>query len=119
MRRYYMKNSEAYRRRERAWRAANPEKYKASVFRTRLRSEYGITPEQYEAMLRRQAGVCAICRRPPRVNRLSVDHDHGPLKTVRGLACHVCNRYRIGKNTIETAKAVLAYLESGFDGRAL
>jgi len=57
-----------------------------------LKTRYGITPEQYEAMLARQAGVCAICRNPSRgsTRRLHVDHDHATGK-VRGLLCFSCN----------------------------
>lgn len=62
-----------------------------------LKREYGITLADYNALLRRQAHRCAICRRPEQVKyrngevrRLSVDHDH-VTKTVRGLLCHRCN----------------------------
>jgi hypothetical protein len=60
---------------------------------TKLRSKYGITSEEYEAMLQEQGGVCAICRRGPEVSkhgRLAVDHDHG-TDAVRALLCSSCN----------------------------
>ena len=45
-----------------------------------LFQKYGITGEQYDAMLEAQGGRCAICQRPPaigkRIGRLVVDHDH-------------------------------------------
>lgn len=44
----------------------------------RLKKLYGITSTQYDEMLGRQGGVCAICGRPPVNNRLAVDHDHKP-----------------------------------------
>lgn len=64
---------------------------------------YGITAGQYDALLAKQGGCCAICRRPPdpssRMKRLVVDHDHqccpkNPAcgKCVRGLLCQWCNR---------------------------
>ena len=43
----------------------------AHVFNT-----YGITEEEYDAILEAQGGVCYICRRKPGRKRLSVDHDH-------------------------------------------
>ena len=82
-------------------------------------AKYGITERQYRLMLRRQKGGCAICGRKPKTRRLAVEHDHGPSRRVRGLACHVCNKFRIGMNTAETAQTVLAYLQSDFDGRTL
>jgi hypothetical protein len=55
---------------------------------------YGVTWEEYEALLTKQEHCCAICKRPPsgtKVNsRLHVDHDHRTGK-VRGLLCHSCN----------------------------
>lgn len=104
------------RRREygRAWRAANADRKRSYSL-----AQFGITVEQYDAMLKRQGGVCAICGRPPKKKRLAVEHDHGPTKRVRGLACHQCNRNKIGANTADSARRVLAYLESDFDGRNL
>lgn len=46
---------------------------------------------EYGLLLRMQDGVCAICWRPPRKYKLSVDHDHRSGE-VRGLLCHRCNR---------------------------
>lgn len=54
------------------------------------RYRYGITLEDYEAMLERQDGGCAICGRPPQGKRLSVDHNHSNGR-VRGLLCVRCN----------------------------
>lgn len=63
-----------------------------------LQREYGMTLDQYNALLRKQAHRCAICRRPESVKmkltgeprRLSVDHDH-VTGAVRGLLCQRCN----------------------------
>jgi len=93
----------------------------ASNARTRaghLRRKYGITPAQYDEMFARQGGVCAVCGRPPMTRRLAVDHDH-VTKRVRGLLCFHCNKYLVGKLNVGTAKLVLAYLDSDFDGRTL
>lgn len=100
-----------------AWRGS--EAGRTLARRVALKHDFGLTPEQYETMLARQGGVCAICGFPPKTRRLAVDHDHGESKRVRGLLCFRCNKYRVGTNTVATARLVLAYLESGFDGRTL
>jgi len=41
-----------------------------------LRRNYGITLEEYEAMLAAQGGGCAICGSVAKQRRLHTDHDH-------------------------------------------
>ena len=54
--------------------------------------KYKITLADYEAMLKRQNGKCAICGKPePENKRLDVDHCH-KTNQVRGLLCTSCNR---------------------------
>ena len=55
----------------------------------RLRSSYGLSIEGYNALLARQGGACAICRKQPE-QRLCVDHCHVTQK-VRRLLCRRCN----------------------------
>jgi hypothetical protein len=100
------------------WYAANKDVAKERNNRLRILREYGLTHEQYEAMFKMQSGVCAVCGRPPKVRKLDIEHDHKTGR-VRCLACHQCNRLKIGTNTVETARRVLAILESDFDGRTL
>lgn len=73
------------------------EKYaKSGVMRERarfahIRKTYGMTREQYEAMLEDQGGVCAVCGRlPSQVHDWSIDHDH-QTGAVRGILCSTCN----------------------------
>lgn len=61
------------------------------------RVNYGITAEQYQAMLEAQQGLCAICGQPEtsrgckgKPKDLSVDHDHATGR-IRGLLCGHCN----------------------------
>jgi hypothetical protein len=68
----------------------------------RLRTRFGITLTQYDEMLAKQHGVCAICFQPEttlykrngieKAKPLSVDHDHVTGR-VRGLLCFRCNAY--------------------------
>jgi hypothetical protein len=88
---------------QRRWREANRLKINAQMReqyadnprppevarRNWLRQTYGITPETYEAMVARQKGRCALCRRRP-IERLCVDHSHDTRK-LRLLLCIPCN----------------------------
>jgi Recombination endonuclease VII len=104
----------------RGWVEKNPDK----AFNSHLLRRFGITLDEYNAMLARQGGVCAICGEPPTSPRnrrkgaqrtfkarLVVDHDHATGK-VRGLLCGTCNT-GIGslKDDAATVRAALDYLE--------
>lgn len=82
-------------RRERARARMTPAKRRDAG----LRHKYGMTLAQYDALLSRQGGVCAICKEPPTRRGLDVDHDHRCCpgmrscgRCVRGLLCSPCNR---------------------------
>jgi recombination endonuclease VII len=53
------------------------------------------TAADYQERFHHQGGLCAICRLPPKKERLVVDHVHGhpgPFRaSVRGLLCRRCN----------------------------
>ena len=72
---------------------------------------YGVTLDEYDAILALQNGVCAICglyRSDGR--RMPLDHDH-TTNEVRGILCSVCNR-GIGafQDNPETLQAAINYL---------
>ena len=84
-------HAEKIRAYNRAWYAAR-KKSKEWVHWSRdrrLRSNYGLSIEGYNALLARQGGACAICRKQPE-QRLCVDHCH-VTKKVRRLLCRKCN----------------------------
>jgi hypothetical protein len=54
-----------------------------------LQKHYGLSDEDYDTLLAKQGGACAICRRRLR-GRLCVDHCHF-TGLVRGLLCRKCN----------------------------
>lgn len=61
-----------------------------------LHFNYGLAKGEYEKLLQKQDGVCAICRgKCPSGRRLAVDHDH-ETGSIRGLLCGPCNT-AIGK----------------------
>lgn len=75
-----------------AHRKAHPQLASANARRCKIKRLFGITPEQYDIISKKQKGVCAICLRPsPDGRRLHIDHCHTKNK-VRGLLCHDCNR---------------------------
>ena len=55
----------------------------------RLKQVYGLSLQDYKAMVAQQGGVCRICKTKP-ARPLFVDHCHASGK-VRGLLCHPCN----------------------------
>ncbi len=102
------------------WQRENPDRVRANMARftasghrkisnrkSRLKRKYGITLEQFEAMLAAQGGGCAICGKPGADN---VDHDHDTGR-VRGILCFNCN-VAIGHvaNDEDRLAAAMAYL---------
>ncbi len=85
------------RAKQRRYRAKNARKVQSQ----KLKSAYGITLEDYEALLAEQEEVCAICKQPEtatrrgKVLKLAVDHC-AQSGEVRGLLCMNCNQ-GIGK----------------------
>lgn len=69
---------------------ANPQKYKRAGREQQVKRDYGLTPEEYDAMLVAVDGKCTICRKAPKVKALAVDHCHTTGK-VRGILCDKCN----------------------------
>lgn len=89
--RYYECNKDTCLRKSAVYKASNKEMIDR-VARASYLSKYGLTVGVYEAMLKNQNGVCAICGRPQSSGkRLSVDHDH-KTGVVRDLLCDRCNR---------------------------
>lgn len=74
--------------RDRARKARTPE----TTRNKHLRDMYGLTREQYDALLAEQGGGCAVCKADKASGKGSfhVDHDHD-TGAVRGLLCHHCN----------------------------
>jgi hypothetical protein len=98
--RYYDKHKEAIKRRR-----ANK--------RYNMTTLYGINPSEYDALLEKQNGKCAICDKPSEDNthgRLYIDHCH-TANHVRGLLCNNCNT-GLGnfKDDVNFLQAAIKYL---------
>ena len=115
---YRAVNKEAINRKRRERRATDPEYREQVRARSReryrenhLKTKYGISLADYEAMLRRQRGRCGICKRRPGKRRLCVDHDH-KTGQVRGLLCGRCNSGNgFYQDDPRLTRAATAYLE--------
>lgn len=101
----------------RKWRAENAEYSKQRARELHLLTTYGLSIDDYNAMLESQGGACAICRRKPeqvksKVSVLVVDHCHSSGK-VRALLCYTCN-YGLGQfaDNPDLLKAATAYIEA-------
>lgn len=103
------------------WRRRNPDAWKAIARRRHLMGTYKITPEQYEALLERQGGHCAMCPATSADDagrQLHVDHDHTCCpgdrscgKCIRGLLCKRCNTMLgCADDDPQRLRAGLAYL---------
>lgn len=84
-----------------------------------LRAKYGLEPEDRQAILAVQEGVCAICLTEPAEGKvLVVDHDHahcrpgsGCIHCVRGMLCTRCN-VRLGMlEDWKWVEGAIAYLK--------
>ena len=80
----------------------------------KLKSNYGLTQDNYNNMLKSQHNCCAICKREDtgieRTKKLSVDHCHNTGK-VRGLLCNWCNQ-GLGhfKDSVDLLSQAVSYL---------
>lgn len=87
---------------------ASSAQHSASIVKT-----YGLSADEYDAMLAAQGGRCAICRARPKSKRLAVDHDHRTGE-VRGLLCSRCNHDLLGSawDSMAMAAALWHYMNT-------
>jgi hypothetical protein len=101
------------------YREENKERFAEVNRRKTLKWKYGITLEDYNSLLEKQNGCCAICGTEEngvhgerRSWNWSVDHCH-KTGSVRGLLCNQCNR-GLGMlgDTKEALQKALKYLDT-------
>lgn len=87
------------------------------MWKADIRRLYGISSFEYDEMLKRQSGGCAICGSTApgastKRKRFDVDHSHATGK-VRGLLCQSCN-LGLGKfkDDLNYLRAAILYLEN-------
>ncbi|WP_407944921.1 endonuclease VII domain-containing protein [Paenibacillus cymbidii] len=148
----YQDKKEVYNQRSRAWREANPERTKKHEEKARIKhgeklkkrsadwylnnketarrqtrqrklKKYGLTEDDYQALLVQQNYRCAICGSSKALEKMNtnlyVDHCH---KTggVRGLLCQKCNAgLGMFKESLELIKRAAVYLNNSSSGATL
>lgn len=102
---YYAANKEEHKIRCRKYYANNKEHLDELRRQYERKRRYGLTQQQYELLLEKQAGQCAICHSVDNGHKasLEVDHDHITGK-VRGLLCNKCNQ---GIGLLQDSEALL------------
>jgi Autographiviridae endonuclease VII len=102
-----------YRERELVRKRRHRAAHKEELSDYNLRRRYGICLADYQALLARQGGRCATCRRKPKPKcSLQVDHCH-KTGQVRGLLCNRCNTMLgMGDDDPRRLRAGIAYLEA-------
>ncbi|HVJ27784.1 MAG TPA: endonuclease VII domain-containing protein [Vicinamibacterales bacterium] len=88
-------------------RARDPEKHRIDARRRHIKNKYGITLEEYYAILARGCAICGATE-----TRLCLDHDHVSGK-VRDALCNSCN-VGLGSFVDDPARlrAAATYLEA-------
>ncbi len=93
---YYENNKEKILEKAKEDYPKNKERMNKQSKEAHLKKNYNLSIEDYNKMVERQGGVCAICRKKEisiqngKPQKLSVDHDW-KTKKVRGLLCKNCN----------------------------
>lgn len=104
----YSSNPEPKRARDREYKKNHP-----YIDKQRNLRKYGLTISQFNEILLKQGGVCAICGSdtPNHKKGWAVDHCHNTNK-VRGILCYGCN-VGLGhfKDDIEKLLNAVSYLE--------
>lgn len=113
-RQYYLKNIEKSKEYAKNYRLNHLYEEKIG----RVKREFGLSPEQYLAIVKSQNNECAICGKTgtifqkghSKANSLCIDHNH-KTKKVRGLLCSNCN-IGIGnlKDDVDILKKAINYL---------
>lgn len=82
-----------------------------------IKYKYGIGLIEYETLVKKNNGCCAICGREQEngakhYKKLYIDHDHTTRK-IRGIICNDCNRGLGGfKDNIQFLQNAIKYLEN-------
>jgi len=109
---YWKKNASKFKAHKSAYQKAHLAETYPQRRGYALKYKYGLTYQDYVAMLKKQDGRCAICYGKNKHSyALAVDHNHKTGK-IRALLCNSCNAL-IGhaKDSVVLLEACIQYLE--------
>lgn len=116
LKKYYADNREKRNAYQRSWVSKNHEQWSKTQRKARLKRKFGLSTEEYNAVLQKQQNRCGICgvKQGDIKTTFSVDHDHSNGR-VRGLLCHECNM-GLGKfkDSTKVLLAAVEYLKEDF-----
>lgn len=110
---YYRKNKGKISKQKveynKTWRKLNPDLARLRDHRHHIKTNYGLTEEQFEKMLINCRNRCEICHKLFRSKEPFIDHDHN-LNKVKGLLCSNCN-FALGLfGDLEVLERAISYL---------
>lgn len=111
---YYWKNRERLLSERKRYQEENAEQYRAYQREYAMKTRFGITQAEWQAMFDAQGRACAICRRTKLVGKhgWNTDHCHA-TGVIRGILCWNCN-IGLGKfhDSTENLLAAIDYLRA-------
>lgn len=116
---YSKKNADKFKGYRRKYRETNAEAIKQRDRISWIKTKYGLTVEQYDAMIHAQSGQCAICGGSLEDTRKThIDHCHSTGQ-VRGVLCHACN-VGLGhfKDDVDVLARAINYLQKTVDPKS-
>lgn len=98
-------------------RAAHPERHREYYKTSSRKRLYGVSKDDYLALLMKSGNKCMICGSLPGKKALNIDHCHSTGE-VRGLLCHGCNT-AIGhmREDITMLESAIKYLTEARKGK--
>jgi hypothetical protein len=111
--RYRKKHLEKVKTQIRNLHKINGVRYRYNRWRIWIKNKYGLTEEKFISILKKQKGLCAICKSLQlcgKRKKLYLDHCHKTNK-FRGLICFRCNTMLgMALDNIKILKAAIKYL---------
>lgn len=117
-RKWALKNKDKVLQLNYDWKKRNPERAAQIAFKNKLKSEFNMSLDDYETLMKEQNYSCAICERHESEfnRRLHLDVDH-KTRELRGALCYTCNRNLIGQHRDPNLfRKAADYLDKKFTG---